>query len=263
MSGVVKRKLHSERGASMLMALVFFLVCGFVGAVIVGSATTNAQKYQGFRAQQQAYDSVSSAARLVRDTLEGLTLQGQEHWTEYTCNKNVSAYPGLDPAAHSDERKLDFFQGAARYDEKIAAIVLEGAEQVYKSQTVYVEKVPFKGWTKTFTIDDGACPVEVTATIQENYQLVFTFHPEERSLRDRYGMMLVCSAQATDTQETPETSCSHTYEVWSSTKYGSEPVRKDFPIYTHTRTTAIVWERGTILKGETRNADAVQSTPAA
>ena len=240
----------------MLLALLFFLVCGFVGAVILGSATTNAQKQQGIRAQQQAYESVSSAARLVRDTLDGLTLQGQEHWKEYHCGSWTK--PKLQDV-HTDEKQKDFFQGETRYDDRIAALVLEGAEQVYDSQTVYIPKTAFTGWTRTFTVEDGVCPVEVTVEMRENYQLIFTLHPQEETLQDLYGMMLVCSAETPVVEETVDEreSCRHTYWVDDPLQYGG-PVQKtvSIPISYHTRTTSITWRRGTILKGENSNAEA-------
>ena len=53
----VKQKLNSSRGASILLALVLFLLCAMVSAVVVGSAMTNMQKVKNRREQQQVYYS--------------------------------------------------------------------------------------------------------------------------------------------------------------------------------------------------------------
>ena len=50
----MRQKLSSRRGASLLIALLYFLVCGLVAAVIIGAAMTNVQKLKGARQRQQA-----------------------------------------------------------------------------------------------------------------------------------------------------------------------------------------------------------------
>ena len=40
----MRQKLSSRRGASLLIALLYFLVCGLVAAVIIGAAMTNVQQ---------------------------------------------------------------------------------------------------------------------------------------------------------------------------------------------------------------------------
>lgn len=62
-------KLHSTRGASMLMALFFLLVCVTAGAVMLTAATASAAKEQNRYQEQQAYLAVSSAARLLKKQL--------------------------------------------------------------------------------------------------------------------------------------------------------------------------------------------------
>lgn len=69
----MREKLNSQRGASLLIALLYFLVCGLVAAVIIGAAMTNVQKLKGAHQRQQAYNSVSSAAQLIRDEMDVLT----------------------------------------------------------------------------------------------------------------------------------------------------------------------------------------------
>lgn len=68
----IRRKLNSQRGASMLMALLM-LVGIMVSAVIISAATSAAVNKRSEKEQQQAYLAVSSAAELVRDDFQSLT----------------------------------------------------------------------------------------------------------------------------------------------------------------------------------------------
>ena len=68
----IRRKLNSQRGASMLMALLLMLVGIMVSAVIISAATAAVNK-RSEKEQQQAYLAVSSAAKLVRDDFQSLT----------------------------------------------------------------------------------------------------------------------------------------------------------------------------------------------
>ena len=51
----IRRKLNSQRGASMLMALLLMLVGIMVSAVIISAATSAAVNKRSEKEQQQAY----------------------------------------------------------------------------------------------------------------------------------------------------------------------------------------------------------------
>lgn len=65
----VKRKLKSERGASILLALLFFMISMVAGASILMAASSNAGRVRSNRREQQAYLALSSAVKLVADDL--------------------------------------------------------------------------------------------------------------------------------------------------------------------------------------------------
>ena len=65
------QKLQDRRGASMLMALLLFLVAAMVSAVILAAAVSARSRVASDRAQQQTYLTVSSAAELLRGSIEG------------------------------------------------------------------------------------------------------------------------------------------------------------------------------------------------
>ena len=65
--GALHRKLHEQRGASMLMALFLLLVALMVSAVVIAAAASAATTLRSDKAQEQSSLAVSSAAEYVRD----------------------------------------------------------------------------------------------------------------------------------------------------------------------------------------------------
>lgn len=63
--------LHDTSGASIVIALVFFLICGIVGSVVVTAASVQAKSVQTHEDMQQDEYSMQSAAELVAQQLGG------------------------------------------------------------------------------------------------------------------------------------------------------------------------------------------------
>lgn len=76
----LRNKLCSQSGASILLALLFFLVCGIVGASILAAASSAVGKVRSRREEQQRYFAMTSALQLICDQLEG---------AKYTANASV------------------------------------------------------------------------------------------------------------------------------------------------------------------------------
>lgn len=80
------KKLKSQRGASLIFALLVFMLCAFAGSAALVSASANAGRYARLEQDQQQYLSASSAATLLRDELHGqeikveLTLRHTYTW---------------------------------------------------------------------------------------------------------------------------------------------------------------------------------------
>ena len=72
----VRGKLHSRTGASMLIALLFFLVAMTVGAVVLTAASANAVRVKRNQQEQQKYLAVASAAELVKEDLKEESFTG-------------------------------------------------------------------------------------------------------------------------------------------------------------------------------------------
>lgn len=74
---MLRKKWNSSRGASILMALLFLLVCMMVGASVLMAASSNAGKIKSNREEQQKYLTLSSALTLICDELESVEYVGK------------------------------------------------------------------------------------------------------------------------------------------------------------------------------------------
>ncbi len=65
---------RNTRGATMLIALLVFLIAALSGTISLTMAASNAGRYTHEKEDQQAYLSVISAGNLILDRLKGLTI---------------------------------------------------------------------------------------------------------------------------------------------------------------------------------------------
>lgn len=79
----LREKLKSSRGASILMALLFLLVCMMVASSLLMAAVSNAGKIQSDRTEQQKYLTLSSGLRLVCGELEEMAYTGEYQYAEW------------------------------------------------------------------------------------------------------------------------------------------------------------------------------------
>ena len=100
----LRKKLHSQSGASILLALLFLLVCMMTAASVLTAASSNAGKIQSNYEEQQRYLALSSALRLVANQLEQAEYRGRytvDKWTE------IETLIGEDGEALKDENGND------------------------------------------------------------------------------------------------------------------------------------------------------------
>lgn len=74
----LKKKLHSQRGASMLMAMIFLMFCLLIGGTVLGAATANGSRIEHLVIEQQEFLAQRSAALVMGDMLtasDGTELQ--------------------------------------------------------------------------------------------------------------------------------------------------------------------------------------------
>lgn len=90
-SATISRTMRDERGASLVIALVFFLICAIVGSVVLTAASTQAKSVHTYYDLQQSEFAVSSAAQTLGAELESAVLTRDEATSDtetpqYVCN---------------------------------------------------------------------------------------------------------------------------------------------------------------------------------
>ncbi len=107
--GKIVRKLRSGRGASLLAALLLFLVCSVIGIVVLTAATAAAGRASKLAENDQRYFSVSSAAELLAQELSGKTVTiNREKVTERTQTTNVYFETGKEPEPWPTKWKVTY-----------------------------------------------------------------------------------------------------------------------------------------------------------
>lgn len=277
MIGSAKRKLKQNSGATILMALMLFLACVTIAGVILGSAMTNLNKVKNQQKQLQVYESVSSAARLVCQRMQGVTYTGSESFNDYACLKlyddaNYSYVFEPSKVYPSKDSRYDHLAETYHYDppkitaggsDQFTQLIRDGVEEAYRSKLTYKDlpqyKPSFTQWEKSFEINDSKCGVNVTVTIDENYLLTFKFRPLDETWKDDYNVTLLVPAilesepaGSSKPPEPPDPSvCTHSY--WKIDKSSIEAPTyypdQEFKIEQTTKTTTITYGTGTIYKG--------------
>ena len=98
----VQRKLCDRSGATLTVALLFFIMCAAAGSVILAAATTSTGRLAELQASDQNYYAVVSAAKLLRDEIDGQTI-GVEQTEKKTTTVTTSTDNGGTPDDTSDD----------------------------------------------------------------------------------------------------------------------------------------------------------------
>ena len=84
------KKVKNNSGATILMALLLILLATAVGAAVLTAAVSAARHLRSDREAQQNYLTVSSAAELIRDSINGQTYERTlTAWRTTTYNKET------------------------------------------------------------------------------------------------------------------------------------------------------------------------------
>ena len=73
--GNLCKKISGKRGATMLIAILVFLIAALSGTIALTMAASNAGRYTHEKDDQQAYLSVISAANIILDRLEDVKIE--------------------------------------------------------------------------------------------------------------------------------------------------------------------------------------------
>ncbi|WP_419023412.1 hypothetical protein [Emergencia sp.] len=148
---MLRNRIRSNSGATILLALLFFLLCAMAGSIILSAGSAAAGRISGLKESEQAFYSVTSAAQVMRDEIEGQEFQA------YTEDGGKPIYT-VEP------------------DSKIAKILMSAVKAVYEDNQSKVEE--------TFTIRPQDSQKNVLGTVTANlimtddYKIEITFNIE-------------------------------------------------------------------------------------
>ncbi len=69
LSRIVSQKMKDKSGASITVALLFFMMCAIVSSILIATATAASGKIKQLESKDAGYYSVVSAAELLRDEI--------------------------------------------------------------------------------------------------------------------------------------------------------------------------------------------------
>ena len=181
--GRIRQKLHSRRGASFLLALLFFLICALTASSVLMSAAASAGRSRGDRAEHQAYLTLSSAARLLCDEILDSTYRGGYHY--YVAQVADGTDPETGETLYRDETHLD--QESGQFTGALEGLLLTDLDALFARQfadnladVVTHENTNGFAGTHTLTVTAGSgaaavdVPIQVTLTVRETWDLRIT-----------------------------------------------------------------------------------------
>jgi|GEM_PF-1821350 len=264
---VLREKLNSRRGASILLALVFLLLCMMVASVILTSATANAGKITQRRNEQKAYLSVSSAANLLKEAVGSAQYERSETELYYSCWE--SPYQGsftdsCEPTQY--DTTAGVVSGGAA-----AQLLRAGADRVFLENCQY--SAIHKGfgttpYTAQFTVEPESgkdlYSVKGKLTMARDGQLTITLRAGSTEAADDYVMTLtfrcaiaqqsntytgVNPTEATREDLTHQLTCQHTYTYYDTVSKTDVTSTAVFNTAFTVHTVDLTWNTPVISKG--------------
>ena len=195
-------KIKSETGASITFALLLFLVCAALSAVVLVAATTSAGRMSNISQTDQRYYSVTSASVALRDMLSDgtvtvLTVKDESQTKTYTFDKPINQIRNSDIYAESDA--VDNVADEEAGDDPKAGKA--GGELTLPSLSTYLasqsaaaaESNSVKNSTLEIKSELSGDPlsVDVDVSAQPDGKVTLTVHNQGS---DQYRMMLIFSS---------------------------------------------------------------------
>lgn len=241
MNNKIKQKLHNQRGVTVLMALLFLLLCAMVGSVVVSSASANADKTSGRKEMQAQYLALASAIRFLEGTIDGKSCVGIESEARYACKGRDIVGP-----AHADEPKWTQPMKMTDADGKLQTYLQNLADDFFKHNTEFFTTVYYPPTMPvSFAIEgEGMEKVEVSLQMSRNYGMTFSITVPGSA----YQAILSFDAQVTKEESTQALSCIHNVVV-TNVDGSSTTVPTTFTNKTYHHTTTVVWTKKSLTKG--------------
>lgn len=111
------KKYNNTSGASIFIALLFFLICSLVGSVILTAASTSSGRLVNLKKNEQSYYTLLSAAKLLKKEIEG------EKYSRYQVISNLG------------ERAADGYNDIP--NKGLKEFLIKATDKVFESQSSY------------------------------------------------------------------------------------------------------------------------------
>ena len=144
----VQRKLCDRSGATLTVALLFFIMCAAAGSVILAAATTSTGRLAELQARDQNYYAVVSAAKLLRDEIDGQTIGVKQTETK-TTTVTTRTEDGGTPDDASDDTIVE---------DTTVTYTYSAPEFVYGTEDAHTNRLKFEPATgKVYLLDALTC----------------------------------------------------------------------------------------------------------
>jgi len=241
MGRTVLKKLNSSKGASITFALLAFLVCAVISAVLLASASAAAGRLSGLAAADRRYYAVTSAVQLFSDSLSEskggvntfsveriqnaqkqrsisyYVLNGEytnSGWSEYSAEGDPSynfTFKALKPT-EADPRNMVIADPMGTFLSEVSMYCIFGKTDSNNLNLVKDEYDGTLGSARTKTWDmtlkvgsEAGLTVDVKAELKQDGTLEITFSntPKDDTDKDIYSEVLVLRPGRVDNTANP------------------------------------------------------------
>lgn len=262
----VRAKLRSQKGASIIFALFFFIVCAVIGSIVLTAATAAAGRAKGVREANNRYYAVNSAADVLEHELEksGAWVRKTTTQTEtttavstLTTANGVTTENASPPTPSSGNPVTEYTQGDAEYTQGDAQIT-PLLRKVAEAESSVGE--PFAG-LRDLTINHSTDILDSKVTFVKDAVTSYTGvggTPENNACNmkiqvtdstGQYYLVLVCPAHIDERREEKVTSS--TIKVTNDTTPGAPAGQKNKTETTVKEVTivrTITWSVSSVVK---------------
>jgi hypothetical protein len=169
-SSSLKNKVRSNKGATIVFALVALILCVMISAVVIYTAFSNVGRVKKTQSEEQNYLSVSSAVMLFKDSLEGDSVSYEETHVSTTtiiCDEN---WEPIDPTPGEPTLETKFDNYA--YNDADALPLNNFLNQVFEEWAKKVDP-PVSQPPLPITITDTSDPRDLPNIAPVEAEIVF------------------------------------------------------------------------------------------
>lgn len=164
---MLRKKCASTSGASLLLALLFLLLCGLTGSVVLTAASVSSGRLSNLKKNEQSYYTVSSAAKLLKKEITGEKYSRYQVFSE--ANQLLSEGYNTMPEKSMKE-----------FIKKAADQIYETGSSYQDTWTIQTSDMAISKVTAQFSMDiqynitiilssgDTVCTLRIPAVLSEN-----------------------------------------------------------------------------------------------